>query len=222
MFSAEAGDSNVVTPPPAGASACRRPRGRRCTAAGARATLTTTSGRPTRARTCCPFDTTIYKTVTIEPCAEVLLAGGRQVTVRGKLIAEGTATRRIHIGAKDAASPFGNIRTLSPATIRLAYATLDGGGLPLATLPYLAGTLEINGDTLMPVQETLFVDHVTITGSKSNGLVAQGQRRLRRRLERARRHGRGRPPDEHLGAQRSAASRPALTPATPATRSSCR
>lgn len=118
-----------------------------------------------------PFDTTVYKTVTIEPCAEVLIADGKQITVRGKLVAEGTASKRIHIGAKDAGKPFANIRTISPATVRLAYTTLDGGGKPLATLPYLAGTLEMAGTIQQAVQEILFVDHVTIDGSASNGLV---------------------------------------------------
>ena len=123
-----------------------------------------------------PFDTTIYKTVTVEPCAEVLIADGKEVTIRngGKLIAEGTATKRIHFGAKDAGKPFTNIRTLAPSTARFAYTTIDGGGKPAATFPYLAGTLDMSGDTTLPVQEVLFVDHVTIDGSQSNGLVMQG------------------------------------------------
>ena len=122
-----------------------------------------------------PFDTTIYKMVTIEPCAEVLIADGHQLTIRngGKLIAEGTATKGIHIGAKDAGKPFANIRTLAPSTARFAYTTIDGGGKPLATATYLAGTLDMSGDATKPVQEVLFVDHVTIDGSQSNGIVMQ-------------------------------------------------
>ena len=120
-----------------------------------------------------PYDTTFYKTVTLEPCAEVLIAEGHSITLRGegKLVAEGTATKRIHIGAKDAGKPFANIRTLAPATVRLAYVTIDGGGVPLATTAYLAGTLDFQGDTLKPTQETLFVDHVTIANSVSNGIA---------------------------------------------------
>ncbi|MDB5215814.1 MAG: Fibronectin type domain protein, partial [Myxococcaceae bacterium] len=122
-----------------------------------------------------PFDTTIYKTVTVEPCAEVLIADGHQITIRngGKLVAEGTATKRIHFGAKDAGKPFANIRTLAPSTARFAYTTIDGGGKPLATTTYLAGTLDMSGDGNQPTQEVLFVDHVTIDGSQSNGLVMQ-------------------------------------------------
>ena len=117
-----------------------------------------------------PFDTTIYKTVTLEPCAEVLIAEGKQVTVRGSLVSEGTATKRIHIGGKDA-NPFTNIRTLTPATLRFAYTTLDGGGAPGNTFPYLTGLLNVSGDQQKPVQETVFVDHVTIDASKSSGIV---------------------------------------------------
>ena len=121
-----------------------------------------------------PYDTTIYKTVTIEPCAEVLLAAGRELTVTGKLIAEGTATKRIHFGAKDAGQAWNNIRTLSPGTLRFAYTTLDGGGTVGNTQPYLTGVLNVAGDGSKPVQETLFVDHVTIAGSLSSGIVLTG------------------------------------------------
>lgn len=122
-----------------------------------------------------PYDTTIYKTLTLEPCAEVLLADGRQITIRGdgKLLAEGTATRRIHIGAKETGKPFANVRTLG-TTARFAYTTIDGGGKPLATSDYLAGTLDFSADQLKPTQGTLFVDHVTIAGSASNGIVFTG------------------------------------------------
>ena len=106
--------------------------------------------------------------------AEVLLAAGRQITVRGKLVAEGTATKRIHIGAKDAGQAFGNIHT-SNGTVRLAYTTVDGGGDPLNTNTEIAGMLMVTGtDGTKPTQETLFIDHVTLEGSKSNGAVLSG------------------------------------------------
>ncbi len=117
------------------------------------------------------FDTTIYKTITLEPCAEVLIAAGKQITVRGKLVAEGTASKRVHIGGKDAGKPYASIRTLG-GTVSLSYTTVDGGGLPLATTPDLAGTIDLQGeDASKPTQEILFVDHVTVDGSVSNGIV---------------------------------------------------
>lgn len=119
-----------------------------------------------------PFDTTIYNTVTIEPCAEVLIGDGKTVTVRnnGKLVAEGTATKRIHIGGKDAGKPFASIRSLG-RTMRFAYTTIDGGGAQLNTAVYLAGMIDMQGDNQLPTQESLFVDHVTLAGSASNGLL---------------------------------------------------
>jgi hypothetical protein len=131
------------------------------------------------------YDTTIYHNVTLEPCAEVLLAGGSTLTVRGSLVANGAATKRVHIGGKDPQKAFASIRTVG-GTIRLAYATVDGGGDPLNNQPESAGALVITGtDGAKPTQETLFVDHVTIAGSKSNGAVlsagggfAQGSQNL--------------------------------------------
>ena len=115
-----------------------------------------------------PFDVTIYSTVTVEPCAEVLIAAGATVTVRGALNAEGTATAPIHFGAKDA-RPFSRIRLLS-GTMRFAYARIDGGGDPTNIQPYLTGTLDLQGDNLLPTQELLHVDHVTVANSASNGV----------------------------------------------------
>ena len=117
-----------------------------------------------------PFDTTIYNTVTLEPCAEVLIADSKTVTVRGKLVAEGTATKRVHFGGKDAGKPYASIRSLG-GTMRFAHTTIDGGGAKLNTAIYLAGMLDLQGDNLLPTQESLFVDHVTLAGSASNGLV---------------------------------------------------
>jgi hypothetical protein len=118
------------------------------------------------------YDTTIYKNVTVEPCAEVLIADNKSLTVRGKLVAEGTATKRIHIGAQDKTKPFRTISTVgSPLpTIRLAYATLDGGGKPGNSPVYAFGLLDLQADILKPTHETLFVDHVDIDGSLSNGI----------------------------------------------------
>lgn len=120
-----------------------------------------------------PFDTTIYKTVTVEPCAEVLIADGKTLTVRGKLVAEGTPSKRIHIGGKDAGKPFRTIGTVGagPTSIRLAYATIDGGGSLTNTAIYNTGVLTCQGTSATVTDETLFVDHVTIDGSPTSGVV---------------------------------------------------
>jgi hypothetical protein len=120
-----------------------------------------------------PFDATIYGTLTIDPCAEVLIAAGATLTVAGsgKILADGLPTQRIHIGANDPAKPFAKIRSLG-GTIHLSYVAIDGGGDPLNTAPDYTGTFDLQGtDATMPSQETLFVDHVTVMGSASNGVV---------------------------------------------------
>ena len=117
-------------------------------------------------------DATIYATLTLEPCAEVLLAPGRIVTVRGAgtLVARGTATKRIHIGAQDPTQPFGVIRSLGNA-LHFAYVDIDNGGAPANANAYLTGTLDVQGaDATLPTQPLLEVDHVTIRGSRSNGV----------------------------------------------------
>jgi hypothetical protein len=118
-------------------------------------------------------DSTIYATLTLEPCAEVLLAADRIVTVRGggAIVAHGTASRRIHFGALDPSKPYGVIRTLGNA-LDLAYVDIDGGGRPGSTNAYLTGALDLQGsDATLPTQPLLRVDHVTIRGSGSNGVA---------------------------------------------------
>jgi hypothetical protein len=119
-------------------------------------------------------DIAITGTVTIEPCAEVLIAGGKTVTVfsTGKIVADGLVNKPIHIGASAAGTPFAAIRTANGSTIHMSYVTIDGGGDPLNTLPYLTGTLDLQGaDQTKPPQATLFIDHVNVRDSKSNGIV---------------------------------------------------
>ena len=117
------------------------------------------------------YDTSIYAPVTIEPCAEVLIGAGHIVTVRdgGALTAEGTATKRIHFGAQDPSKPYGQIH-FAARPGRFAYVTFDGGGAPGNTAVYNRGLLDFQGDVDSPTQESLFVDHVTISGSLSNGI----------------------------------------------------
>ncbi len=120
-----------------------------------------------------PYDTGIYAKVTLEPCATVLLAPKAQVTVRpgGALVGEGTASKRISIGARDAGKPFSNIRNLG-GVVQLTYATIEGGGDPLNTQPYLTGALvgQVNDLT----KPDFALKNVTVRGSMSNGIVLTG------------------------------------------------
>jgi hypothetical protein len=120
-----------------------------------------------------PYDTSVYGTLTLEPCAEVRLAAAKSMTLSatGKIVAEGTPTKQIRFANKDAA-PFANIRGTGGASMRFAYMTIEGGGDPLNTIPDYAGTIDLQGaDQTLPTQGLLSVDHLTIKGSKSNGIV---------------------------------------------------
>ena len=65
-----------------------------------------------------PLNTNISGTLTIEPCAEVLIGGQLNLSVEGtgKLVAEGTANKPIHIGALDTTKPFAKISTHNGGT----------------------------------------------------------------------------------------------------------
>jgi hypothetical protein len=118
----------------------------------------------------------VSATLTVEPCAEVLLGplDQLQVSTGGKILAEGAATRPIHFGALDPAEPFASISASGGGTIHLAHVTVDGGGDPQNSPPDTWGMFYLQGeDQTQPTQATLFVDHVTIAGSESNGLQIQ-------------------------------------------------
>lgn len=67
-------------------------------------------------------------TLTIEPCAEVLLEKERVLGTRdGKLLAEGTATKPIRIAGNDGAH-WTKLELNAPGLARLAYVTVEGGG----------------------------------------------------------------------------------------------
>ncbi|HSO41018.1 MAG TPA: hypothetical protein VLT33_51185, partial [Labilithrix sp.] len=114
--------------------------------------------------------------LTIEPCAEVLLAKGAHIQVAypitpntGTLIAEGTAAKPIRFHGKDGAR-WGSIYAVAPGTVRLAHVTLEGGGG--GDFEHGA-TLNILGNGEMPADAMVFLDHVTIKGSLGVGLFMQ-------------------------------------------------
>ncbi len=102
-------------------------------------------------------------TLTIAPCATVQLGAGYSITADGgNLVAQGTPTQPIKLLAADPGQPWGSIVVFAPGTVKLAYATLSDVG---ATSGY--GALEARGDQLLPAQEILDVDHVTIKNSQT-------------------------------------------------------
>jgi hypothetical protein len=116
------------------------------------------------------FDIKVNKgaTLTIEPCAEVRIKKGFTLVVEGNLVAQGTAASPIQFVADDPAEPWGYMQVFAPGTIKLAYATLSDAGGQGVTNSYAA--LEARGDQLLPAQEILKVDNVSVIGSRTFGV----------------------------------------------------
>jgi hypothetical protein len=113
-------------------------------------------------------------TLTLEPCAEVQLAEGRSIEVafpgtpnEGTLVAEGTAERPIHVRGRDGAR-WGVIHVHAPGTARFAHVTFEDGGNNDLNF---GATLQAVGDGKDGADLLLFVDHVTITGSRGAGVA---------------------------------------------------
>jgi hypothetical protein len=118
-------------------------------------------------------DIGVSGTLTIAPCAEVLLGSLNSITVNatGKLMAEGLADRPIRIAASDEAKPFAQIGAGGGGTMRLTYVTIENGGDPQNSVLDIQGTIRAQGtDQMLPTQDVLSVDHLTIKGSRSSGL----------------------------------------------------
>jgi hypothetical protein len=166
-----------VTAQPPDAAAPAPDAASACPPAGGPTVHNTVSGNETWTAAARPHlasaDLSITGTLTLEPCVEVRLGPGRTLTVfqDGALIAEGTAERPISIVADEPGRPWGRIRTFG-GPLRFAHATIEGGGDPQSAAPELTGMLFLQGrDAAGPTQETLFVDHVTLRGSASNGAL---------------------------------------------------
>lgn len=112
-------------------------------------------------------------TLTIEPCATVLVAKGKHLDVAypgngsGHLMAVGTAERPIRFAAQTAGH-WASIHVRAPGTARLAHVTLESGG---GSGDFEDGaTLDAIGDGRLPADPTFFLDHVTVKGSIGTGI----------------------------------------------------
>lgn len=113
------------------------------------------------------------RTVTIEPCAIVRMRGAVGLLVEGKLLAEGTTDRPIRIEGTDAATPWTTIEARRGAELRFAHVTVDGGGNANGGRIAEYGMLDIRGDQDAPTQPILFADHLTLSGSRSLGILVR-------------------------------------------------
>lgn len=117
-------------------------------------------------------------TLTIAPCAIVKLDADTNITIDDEaksLVAVGSATQPIVFERNDATRAWGAIVAWAPATARLGYATLRGGGTTTTT--NVLGAAESAGATLVARNQTgaakdlLSVDHVTVEGSTGLGVM---------------------------------------------------
>jgi len=115
-----------------------------------------------------PSGTTIHGHVTLEPCAVVQVGPGELINVGAgaTLTGEGAADQPIRIGAQIAGQAWGTLRTLG-GFIRLAHTTISDAGEPGVNTP--AAVVAMRGSNPGP-PEVLSFDHVTITGSRGNGV----------------------------------------------------
>jgi hypothetical protein len=118
----------------------------------------------------------VVATLTVEPCAQITIAPDVTVTfgLKGTLVANGTAQTPITVGARDAGKPWAQLRAIGGA-MHLAYVTFsDGGNPPSNTVPTRFGAIYTQkGSDASAPENGLFVDHVTVKGSRSNGLMLE-------------------------------------------------
>ena len=122
-------------------------------------------------------DFSIRAKLILEPCAEVLIGPGIDVTLRdaGSIEGIGTATQPIHIGATTPGQPFQRIYT-GAGSIKLAYTTIDGGGYSNSPTSTAASMIAAQGDGDDPVPQPLLdFDHVTVKGSATQGITLRSR-----------------------------------------------
>ena len=115
-------------------------------------------------------------TLTIEPCASVLIAATKRIEVAypftpntGRLIAEGSPSKHIRFSGLNGAR-WGSVHVAAPGTARLAYVDFEDGG---GDVFEHGATLVALGDGEVPPAPVLFVDHVTVRRSRGTGIWLQ-------------------------------------------------
>lgn len=112
-------------------------------------------------------------TLTLAPCAVLLMGDNASIDVDGKLVSAGAPGRPVTIKRHDPAKPWGWLdaskQNKLPA-LDLAYTILDGGG-KADTTPEFSSAVRVRGGAEAPVA-MIKVDHLEIDGSDSVGLIA--------------------------------------------------
>jgi len=118
------------------------------------------------------YDTSIEAgvTITLAPCAVLLLEPGHELKVKGVLDAQGEPAHPVTITRAGAAA-WATLRVVGPGQLRLVNTRVEGGGDPLNWGHDLVGMIVATGDQGQPTQEVVHVEHVALSGSASNGIV---------------------------------------------------
>jgi hypothetical protein len=102
-------------------------------------------------------------TLQLDPCADVRIRPGFDLTVQGTLLAVGTPSKRIAIRRDDPALAWDSIWAKAPGVVWLGFVDVSGGGAAGASV--IAEGL----DTLPPALP-LVADHLKVTGSAGYGI----------------------------------------------------
>jgi hypothetical protein len=109
-------------------------------------------------------------TLTLGPCVVVQVAAGKSIDVSGKLVTQGTATRRVTITARDPAMPWLNLSSVRPKlrpAIDLSFTTLSNGGVTYGR-PEQTSMVFLRGDDQGPL---IKVNDVRLEGSANIGML---------------------------------------------------
>jgi len=114
-------------------------------------------------------------TLTVAPCAVVRLAKDVVLEVDDEakgLVAEGTSSEPIVFERANAAEAWGSLLAYAPATVRLAYTTLRGGGTTKAGIGADFGGAALAARNQQTTRmDVLAVDHVTVEGASGVGVL---------------------------------------------------
>ncbi|MFY0570956.1 hypothetical protein ACN28E_44980 [Archangium lansingense] len=117
-------------------------------------------------------DLLVRATVTVEPCTVVRMGPARSIGLDsgGSIVAAGTQARPVRFEPLDASQPWGQFRIYAGGSARLTWTVLSGGGNPSSA----EATVRVSAGADLPGPRPLFVDHVTIEGSRGPGVLLNG------------------------------------------------
>jgi hypothetical protein len=117
------------------------------------------------------YGSSIRAQLTLEPCTEVLIGPDLQITVRdgGSIVALGTETMPVRIGALDPTQPFASIRLYHGGPLDFTHTIIEGGGATGTVGDLAPGMIDVQAVDA-PSPYALDFDHVTVRRSAAHGI----------------------------------------------------